>query len=81
MLRLTPGNTADVKTLLVIVKRMKERFRLREITVVADRGIVSQPTLEASQAERSAGALHRRGTDAPAEGSESISTRQPCTVV
>jgi transposase len=33
-----PGNTADVKTLLPIVKRMRERFRWREITVVADRG-------------------------------------------
>src|ERR1700751_367598 len=42
-----PGNTADVKTLLPIVKRMRERFRLREITVVADRGMVSQATLEA----------------------------------
>ena len=42
-----PGNTADVKTLLPVVGRMKERFRLREITVVADRGMVSQATLEA----------------------------------
>ena len=42
-----PGNTADVKTLTPIVKRMRERFRLREITVVADRGMVSQGTLEA----------------------------------
>jgi len=42
-----PGNTADVKTLLPIVKRIRERFRLREITVVADRGMVSQATLEA----------------------------------
>ena len=42
-----PGNTADVKTLLPIVKRMRKRFRLREITVVADRGMVSQATLEA----------------------------------
>ena len=42
-----PGNTADVKTLLPVVKRMKERFGLREITVVADRGMVSQATLEA----------------------------------
>jgi transposase len=42
-----PGNTADVKTLLPVVKRMRERFRLREITVVADRGMVSQGTLEA----------------------------------
>jgi hypothetical protein len=37
-----PGNTADVKTLIPIAKRMKERFRLREITVVADRGMVSK---------------------------------------
>jgi transposase len=42
-----PGNTADVKTLIPVVKRMRERFRLREITVVADRGMVSQATLEA----------------------------------
>jgi transposase len=42
-----PGNTADVKTLIPIVKRMRERFRLREITVVADRGMVSQAILEA----------------------------------
>jgi transposase len=44
---LWPGNTADVTTLVPIVKRMRERFRLREITVVADRGMVSQKTLEA----------------------------------
>src|ERR1700747_763465 len=42
-----PGNTADVKALIPVVKRMRERFRLREITVVADRGMVSQATLEA----------------------------------
>jgi transposase len=42
-----PGNTADVTSLVPIVKRMRERFRLREITVVADRGMVSQKTLEA----------------------------------
>jgi hypothetical protein len=42
-----PGNTADVTTLLPVVKRMRERFRIREITIVADRGMVSQATLEA----------------------------------
>ena len=42
-----PGNTADVKTLVPVVRRMRERFRLRDITVVADRGMVSQATLEA----------------------------------
>jgi transposase len=76
-----PGNTADVKTLTPIVKRMRERFRLREITVVADRGMVSQATLEASQEERSAGALYRWSADAPAEGSEHFGTWQPCTMV
>jgi hypothetical protein len=30
-----------------MVKRMRERFRLREITVVADRGMVSQKSLAA----------------------------------
>jgi len=42
-----PGNTADVTTLVPIVKRMQQRFGLREITVVADRGMVSQATLDA----------------------------------
>lgn len=41
-----PGNTADVTTLVPITQRMRERFRLREITVVADRGMVSKATLE-----------------------------------
>jgi DDE family transposase len=42
-----PGNTADVTTLLPVVARMRERFRIREITIVADRGMVSQATLDA----------------------------------
>jgi len=42
-----PGNTADVTTLVPIVKRMRQRFHLREITVAADRGMVSQATLDA----------------------------------
>jgi hypothetical protein len=42
-----PGNTADVTTLKPLIERLRQRFRLREITVVADRGMVSQATLEA----------------------------------
>jgi DDE family transposase len=42
-----PGNTADVTTLLPVVQRMRKRFRIHEITVVADRGMVSQATLDA----------------------------------
>ena len=41
-----PGNTADVTSLVPIVKRKRQRFRVREIAVVADRGMVSQATLE-----------------------------------
>lgn len=41
-----PGNTADVTSLLPVVERMRAKFRVREICVVADRGMVSEATLE-----------------------------------
>ena len=44
---LWPGNTADVKTLVPVIERLRRRFGLRQVTVVADRGMVSQATLEA----------------------------------
>jgi Transposase DDE domain len=47
---LWPGNTADVTTLKPLVARMRQRFRLRQLTVVADRGMVSQATLETFEA-------------------------------
>jgi len=40
-----PGNTTDVKTLLPVVERMKRRFRVRELCVMADRGMISKKTL------------------------------------
>ena len=42
-----PGNTADAKSLLPVVERMRAKFRVREMCVVADRGMVSEATLEA----------------------------------
>jgi transposase len=42
-----PGNTADVTTLVPLIERMRRRYGLRQITVVADRGLVSQATLAA----------------------------------
>jgi hypothetical protein len=42
-----PGNTADAKTLLPVVERMRAKFRVRDMCVVADRGMVSEATLEA----------------------------------
>jgi Transposase DDE domain len=49
---LWPGNTADVTTLVPVIERLRRRFRLREVTVVADRGMVSQATLEAFEASK-----------------------------
>ena len=47
---LWPGNTTDVKTLLPVVRRIQGRFRVREICVVADRGMISAETVEALEA-------------------------------
>jgi len=40
-----PGNTTDVKTLLPVVERMKKRFRVREVCVVSDRGMISKENI------------------------------------
>ena len=42
---LWPGNTADVKTLLPIVERLRQRFAIGSVCVVADRGMISKDTL------------------------------------
>jgi len=42
---LWPGNTTDVKTLLPIVARLRMRFAIGAVCVVADRGMISQNTL------------------------------------
>jgi hypothetical protein len=43
---LWPGNTADVKTLIPIVDRLCQRFRIRKICIVADRGMISKETID-----------------------------------
>jgi transposase len=40
-----PGNTADVKTLKVLAKRLKERFGIERMCVVSDRGMISKETM------------------------------------
>jgi len=45
-----PGNTTDVKTLVPVVERMRAKFRVGEICVVADRGMVSEATIAAFEA-------------------------------
>ena len=43
---LWPGNTSDVKTLLPITDRVRKRFGINNFCVVADRGMISQDTLQ-----------------------------------
>ena len=44
---LWPGNTADVTTLLPVVNRLRQRFRVRRGSIVADRGMISAGTIAA----------------------------------
>ena len=42
-----PGNTTDVKTLVPIVDRLKTTFNVESVCIVADRGMISQETIDA----------------------------------
>jgi transposase len=44
---LWPGNTADVTTLIPVVDRLRSRFGVRRVCIVADRGMISQETINA----------------------------------
>ena len=50
---LWPGNTTDVTTLIPVVDRLRSRFGVRRVCIVADRGMISQETIAAlEQPER-----------------------------
>ena len=53
---LWPGNTADVKTLIPIVDRLKSKFGIGRICIVADRGMISKETI--SQLQKSVRDVH-----------------------
>jgi hypothetical protein len=40
-----PGNTADVTTLIPVIDRLRSRFRIERVCVVADRGMISADTI------------------------------------
>ena len=42
-----PGNTADATVLLPVVDRLRERFHIGRVCVVADRGMISAATIAA----------------------------------
>jgi transposase len=41
-----PGNTADVTTLIPVANRLKKRFGIENVCIVADRGMISKNTIE-----------------------------------
>lgn len=45
-----PGNTTDVKSLIPVIERMRAKFRVQEVCVVADRGFISKATIRAMEA-------------------------------
>lgn len=45
-----PGNTADVTTLLPVIDRLRHRFSIGRVCVVADRGMISATTIEGLEA-------------------------------
>ena len=47
-----PGNTTDVRTLIPIVDRLRARFAIGRICIVADRGMISEETIEALERDR-----------------------------
>jgi transposase len=44
---LWPGNTTDVTTLIPVVDRLRSRFGVGRVCIVADRGMISRETIEA----------------------------------
>jgi transposase len=48
---LWPGNTADVSALLPVVARLRERFQVRRVSIVSDRGTMSAGTIAALESK------------------------------
>jgi len=48
---LLPGNTADVSRLIPLARRLRERFGVQQVTLVADRGMISEATIKALEAD------------------------------
>jgi hypothetical protein len=49
---LWPGNTTDVRTLVPIVDRLRSRFSIQRICIVADRGMISAETIQELESPR-----------------------------
>jgi transposase len=47
-----PGNTADVTTLVPVIDRLRRRFDIARVCVVADRGMISAEIMAELEARR-----------------------------
>ncbi len=47
-----PGNTADLNSLVPVVERLRRRFAIDRICIVADRGMISAETIAELEARR-----------------------------
>ena len=46
-----PGNTADVKSLIPVIERIRSRFRIGQFCIVSDRGMISEETMATLEKE------------------------------
>ena len=47
-----PGNTTDVKTMIPVVDRLRDRFGIGQFCIVADRGMISSDTISKLEARQ-----------------------------
>ena len=47
-----PGNVTDVKTLVPVVDRLKTRFGVGNVSIVADRAMISEETIRKIERRR-----------------------------
>jgi Transposase DDE domain len=50
--KMWPGNTADVTTVIPVIDRLRRRFDIARVCVVADRGMISAETIAELEARR-----------------------------
>ncbi len=68
--KLWPGNTTDVTTLIPVADRLRSRFGIRRVCLVADRGMISQETIAALEKDERGWQVHPGSPDAVAERGE-----------
>jgi transposase len=47
-----PGNTTDVETMIPVVERLRKRFGIHRVCIVADRGMISRGSIEELESEQ-----------------------------